>query len=141
MLVHTVGVVQAQRTSSHLLEQHDDRASRGLSEEFGVVRLYRTFSSYIVTGETRCAGCSCTRSGWFKRIEPPRTFLNHSRTELAGRVEVFHRRSGCTEPSLATYVQRKQGVQGARGRVRGGSSTSNLVEPSRTTAAQRKHGV
>ena len=38
-----------------------------------------------------------------------------------------------THPS----VQGKQGVQGARGRVRGGSCTANLVEPSRTTAAQR----
>ena len=41
--------------------------------EFGVVRLYRTFSIYIVTGETRSAGYLCTSSGWFKHIEPSRT--------------------------------------------------------------------
>ena len=47
-------------TSSNLLEPHHHRDSkvwRVFSHEFGVVRLYRTFSSYIVTGETRCAGC------------------------------------------------------------------------------------
>ena len=107
----------------------------GLPRAFGVVRLCRTFSNRIYTGEARGAGCLGTRSGWFKRIEPPRTFLNHSMTELAGRVAFFHMSSGGTEPS-APSVQGKQGVLGACGRVRGGSSTANLVEPSRTTAAQ-----
>ena len=46
---------------------------RVLSHEFGVVRLYRTFSIYIVA---RC-------SGWFKHIEPYRTFSNHIITEIA----------------------------------------------------------
>ena len=40
----------------------------------------------------------------------------------------------CTEPSLSTSLQGKQGVQGAYALVRGGSSTSNLIEPSRTTS-------
>ena len=73
MLMQKFGVVQAQRTSSNLLEPQHHRASkvwRGLSHEFGVVRLYRTFSSYSSAGETRCAGCLCTSSGWFKHIEP-----------------------------------------------------------------------
>ena len=35
----------------------------------------------------------------------------------------------CTEPSLSTSLQGKQGVQGAYALVRGGSSTSNLPEP------------
>ena len=34
----------------------DSKVWRVLSHEFRVVRLYRTFSNYIVTGETRCAG-------------------------------------------------------------------------------------
>ena len=108
------------------------------------MRLYRTVSTCIFTEETRCAGCSYTSSGWFKHIEPPRTFSNHMTTELAGRVEVFPRRLGrfyCTEPSLATSLQGKQCVQGARARVRGGSRTSNLLELSRTTASQREQGV
>ena len=67
---------------------------RGLSPEFGVVRLYRTFSIYSFAGETRCAGCLCTRSGWFKHIEPHRTDTNHSITEIARCVEVFHMSSG-----------------------------------------------
>ena len=129
VLVHAFGVVQVHRTSSYLLEpQHrrENKVCRVLPREFGVVRLWRTFANRIYTGEARCAGCLCTSSGWFKRIKPPRTFLNHSRTELAGRVAFFQMRSGFTEPS-APSVQGKQGVQGARGRVPGGSRTANLV--------------
>ena len=33
------------------------------------------------------------------------------------------------EPSLNTYLEGKQGVQGAYALVRGGSSASNLLEP------------
>ena len=81
-----------------------------------------------------CAGWLCTCSGWFKHIEPQRTYTNHSITEKARCVEVYHRSSGwfdCTEPSLCTSLQGKQGVQGACALVRGGSSTSNLIEPTR----------
>ena len=35
----------------------------------------------------------------------------------------------CTEPPLATYLEEKQGVQGAFALVRGSSSTSNHPEP------------
>ena len=151
-------MVQAHRTSANLLEppsanlheppssnlhepQHhrESKVWRGLSPAFGVVRLYRTFSIYSLAGETRCAGCFCTRSGWFKHIEPHRTYTNHIITELARCVEVYHRSSGwfdCTEPSLATSLQGKQGVQGAYALVRGGSSTANLSEPTRTTSSQ-----
>ena len=82
---------------------------------FGVVQLYRTFSSYNVTGETRCAGCFCTRSGWFKHSEPPPTVSNHSSAGIARCVALFHRSSGwfyCTEPPLTSALQTK-GVQGA----------------------------
>ena len=71
--------------------------------------------------------------GWFKRIEPPLTFSNHISAERARCVEFFHMSSGwfdCTEPSLTTSLQGKQGVQGARAPVGGGSSASNLLEPS-----------
>ena len=57
------------------------------------------------TGETRCAGCLCTFSGWFKHIEPRRIFSNHIITEIARCVEVCHMSSGWfdfTEPSLST---------------------------------------
>ena len=136
-------MVQVHRTSSNLLEQHhrrDNKVCRVFSHEFRVVRLYGTFSNYIFTEETRCAGCSYTSSGWLKRIEPPRTFSNHIMTEIAGRVEFFHMSSGwfdCTKPSLITSIQGKQGVQGARALVRCGSNASNLLEPSRTTSSQR----
>ena len=59
-VVHLFGVVQTHRTSSNLLELHhykDSKVCRVLSQEFWVVRLYRTFSIYIVTGATRYAGC------------------------------------------------------------------------------------
>ena len=136
-------MVQAHRTSSNLPEPHlyrDSKVCRVLSHEFGVVRLYRTFSIYIVTEIERCAGCLCTCSGWFKHIEPPRTISNHIITKIARCVEFCHMSSGwfdCTEPSLSTSSLWKKGMQGAYALVRGGSSTSNLVEPSRTTSLQR----
>ena len=122
-VVHLFGVVQAHRTSSNLPETHhfkDSKVCRVLYHEFGVVR--------------------CTSSGWFKHIEPRRTFPNHIITEIVRCVEFCHMSSGwfdCTEPSLSTSLQGKQGVQGAYALVRGCSSTSNLVEPSRTTSLQR----
>ena len=145
-------MVQAHRTSSNLLEPHhyrDSKVCRVLSHEFGVVRLHRTFSIYIVTGETRCAVCLCTSSGWFKHIEPRRTFPNHIITEIAKCVEFCHMSSGWfdhTEPSLSTSLQGKLSIYivtgatryaGCFALVRGGSSTSNLLEPSRTTSLQR----
>ena len=136
-------MVQARRTSSILIEPHhrrDNKVCRVLSHEFGVVRLYRTFSNYIFTGETRCAGCLCTSFRWVKRIEPPRTFSNKITAQTARCVEFFHMSSGwfdSTELSLTTSLQGKQGVQGAYALVRGGSSTSNLLEPSRTASSQR----
>ena len=142
MLMQKFGVVQAPRTSSNLLEPQQHRVSkvwRGLLREFGVVRLYGTFSIYILAGETRCAGCFCTSSGWFKHSEPHPTYTNHFITELARCVEVSHRSSGwfdCTERSLATSLQGKQGVQGVSALVRGGSSTANRIEPTRTTSSQ-----
>ena len=131
--------IESRRTfSNHIITEI--KVCRVLSHEFGVVRLYRTFSIYIVAGETRFAGCLCTCSGRFKHIEPRRTFQNHIITEIAKCVEFCHMSSGCfdhTEPSLSTSVQGKQGMKGAYALVRGGSSTSNLVEPSRTTSLQR----
>ena len=136
-------MIQAHRTSSNLPEPHhyrDSKVCRVLSHEFGVVRLHRTFSIYIVTEETRCAGCLCTSSGWFKHIEHRRTFPNCIITEIVRCVEFCHMSSGwfnCTEHYLSTSLQGKQGVQGAYALVQCGLSTSNLLEPSRTTSLQR----
>ena len=52
---------------------------------------------------------SCTCSGWFKYIEPRRTFSNHIITKIARCVEFYHMSSGwfdCTEHSLSTSLQR-----------------------------------
>ena len=106
-----------------------------LSHEFGVVRLYRTFSIYIVAGETRCAGCSCTSSGWFKHIEPRGTISNHMIKEIARCVEFCHMSSDgfdCTEPSLSTSLHGQQGMQGVVhlfGVVQAHRTSSNLLEP------------
>ena len=94
-------MVQVHRTSSNLLEPHhcrDTKVCRVHPHEFGVVRLYRTFS-----GETMSAGCLCTSSGWFKRIEPPRTFSNHIIAEIVRCVEFIHMSSGwfdCAEQGM-----------------------------------------
>ena len=52
-----------------------------LSYEFGVVRLYRTFSIYILAG----------MAGWFKHIEPHRTYTNHTITEIVQELYFCHR--------------------------------------------------
>ena len=106
-------MVQPQRTSSNLLEPlqcRGSKVSRGLSHEFGVVRLYRTC---IFTGGTRCVGYLCTSSGWFNRSKPPRTFLSHFNAEKARCVEVFRMCSGWfdyTEPFLTASSHGEQGV-------------------------------
>ena len=88
-------LVRGGSSASNLLEPSRTTSLRAtkvcgvLSHEFGVVRLYRTLSHYIFTAETRCAGRLCTSSGWFKRIEPPRTFSNHIIAELQRCVEFF----------------------------------------------------
>ena len=73
-----------------------------------MVRLYRTFSICIFIGDTRCACCLCTSSGWFKHTEPLRTFSNYILTEIARYIEFFYMSSGwfdCTEPSPTTSLQ------------------------------------
>ena len=108
-------------STSNLLEPHhcrDTKKCRVLLHEFGVVRVYRTFS----TRRSKVYRCLCTSSGWFKHIEPPR-FSNHI---IARCVQFYYMSSGwfdCTEPSLPGDAL-----------VRGGSSTSNLLGPSLTTS-------
>ena len=105
-------LVRGGSSTSNLLEPHhcrDTKVCRVHPHEFGVVRLYRTFS-----GETRFAGCLFTSSGWFKRIEPPRTFSNHIIAEIARCVEFIHMSSGwfdCAEQGM-------QGVMHLRMRMR-----------------------
>ena len=53
-------------------------------------------------------GAICTGSGRLKHIEPHRTFLNYSLTEIARYIDFFHTSSGWfdwTEPSLTTSLQ------------------------------------
>ena len=106
-------LVRGGSSASNLLEPHhhrDSKVCRVLSHEFGVVRLYRTFSTYIYTGETKFAGCLCTSSGWFKSIEPPRTSSN------------------LLEPHLCDDVVR----EGSK--VREGSRMFDALEPPGTSA-------
>ena len=118
------------RTSSNLLEPHHRRDST-------VCRVHMSsglFDCAEPSLSTFFAGCLCTSSGWFKRIEPPRTFY-HIIAEIARCIEFFHISSGwfdCTEPSLSTLLQGKQGLQGAYSLVRGCSRASN---PSRPTSS------
>ena len=85
---------------------------QGVVHLFGVVQAHRTSSNLLEPHHYKdskvCRVCHMS-SGWFD----------------------------CTDPSLSTSLQGKQGMQGAYALVRGGSSKSNLVEPSRTTSLQR----
>ena len=95
-------LIRGGSSTSNLLEPHHcsgRKVFRVLSHEFGVVRQYRTFSIYIVTGETRRAGCLCSSSGWFKHIEPRRTLSNHIITEIERFVEF------CTCSGLFTCIE------------------------------------
>ena len=126
-------MVQVHRTSSNLLEPHhrrDNKVCSVCSEWFDSTEPSLTASSQKKTGV----------QGARTLVRAHRTSSNHIMTEIAGRVEFFQMSSGwfdCTEPSLTTSLQGKQGVQGARALVRGGLSASNLLEPSRTTSSQR----
>ena len=96
------------RTFSNHFSAEGGVVCRGLSHEFGVVRLYRTFSNRLFTGGTGCVGYLCATSGWFNRSEPPRTFSNHFSEEKARCVEVFRMSSGWfdyTEPSRTAGEQ------------------------------------
>ena len=106
VLMQKFGVVQAPRTSSNLLEPQQHRVSkvwRGLSQAFGVGRLYRTFSIYSVTGETRSAGLQGKQG------------VRGSST------------SNLSEPTRTTTSQREQGVERFVTCVRGGSTVPNLL--------------
>ena len=68
---------------------------------FRVVRLDRTFSDYIFTGDRS------TSSLRFKHIEPHRTFSNYILTERGRFIDFFYRSSALfdwTEPSLTTAL-------------------------------------
>ena len=108
-------LVRGGSSTSNLIElsgTRDSKVCSVLSREFMVVRLYRTFSIYIVPGETRC-----TSSGCLKHIEPYRTFSNHIISEVARCVEFCHMSSGkvcgSTAPNLL-YLHRYRGNKECR---------------------------
>ena len=86
-------MVQPQRTSSNLfvpLECRESKVCIGLSHEFGVVRLYQTFSNHIFTRGSRCVGYLYTTSGRLNCSELSRTFSNHFSAEKAMYVQVSY---------------------------------------------------
>ena len=88
--IHLFQVVQPQRTSSNLFEPLQCRESKvciGLSHEFGVVRLYRTFSNHIFTRGSRCRA----PIHYFWAVELQRTSSNF-RTTLVQRKQCMY---GC----------------------------------------------
>ena len=94
----TSNLVEHSRTTHY----RDSKVCRVLSHEFGVVRPYRTFSVYIVTGETRSRRC-------FALVRGGSSTSNHIITEIARCVEFCHMSSGWfdhTEPSLSLHRYR-----------------------------------
>ena len=84
-------------STSNLLELHSHRESKVYRvplHEFGVVRLNRTFSACIFTGDRRSEGAICTSWVRFKHIEPHRTSSNYKLTEIARYIEFFYTSSG-----------------------------------------------
>ena len=101
-------------TAANLLEPlqcRESKVCRGLSHEFGVVRLY-------FTGGIGCVGYLCATSGgnrvcrvpmrYFRVVQPQRTSSNHFSEEKARCVEVFRMSSrwfDYTEPSRTASSQ------------------------------------
>ena len=133
-------VVQAHRTSSNILEPHycrDNKVCRVFSHAFGVVRLYGAFPNYIFTGETRCVGCLCTSSGWFKRIEP---LLQPQHRRDSKVCSVLSHEFGVVRlyGTFSNYIfTGETRCAGCLCTSSGGSSASNLPEPSQKTVSQR----
>ena len=126
--------------TSTTLQCRESKVCGGFSHEFGVVRLYRTFSNRIFTGYLYAS------SGLFNRSEPPRTFSNNFSAEKARCVEVFRMSSGWFDyRTRCVEVFSNRLLTGGTGCVgylcASGSTAANLLDPSRTTSVQRKQGV
>ena len=138
--LHVFRVVQPQRTSSNLRDPQQCRASkvcRGQSQEFAVVRLYRTLSKHTVTRGSWCVGYLDTCSGWFNRSDLPRTIANHCSAEKTQCVEVSDRSAGdSTVPHhIFTRGSRCAGVHHVS------SEGCASTEPYLTASSQEEHGV
>ena len=146
-------MVQAHRTSSNLLEPQHSFSNHIIAEIARCVEFCHMSSGWfdctkpsLSTSLQGKQGVQCVYalarggSSTSNLIKPSRTTSFKPHIEIATCVEFCHMSSGwfdCTEPSLSTSLQGKQGVQGAYALVRDGSSTSNLIEPSRATSLQR----
>ena len=136
---HSFGVVEAQRTSSNLQEtHHHSTVCRVLLHYFGVVQAPRTSSNlqephhHRASKElARCVGYVGTRAGWFKHIEPHRTYTSLTITELARCVGCFCSRSGWfkhSKPTRTTPSQCSRCVGHSFGVVEAQRTSSNLQE-------------
>ena len=81
VLLHSFGVVQAQRTSSNLHEPHHHSEQGVKGTRAGLLKHLeppRTYRKHTTTELALCVGCFCTPSGWFKHSEPTRTTPSQS---------------------------------------------------------------
>ena len=101
--VHEVRV-QADRTSSNLLERHphrDGEVERVLLHEVGVTFRKEPSLPASLQGMEGVQGAICTRWMRLTQIEPPRTLANCILTEIALSKAFFHTSSEwfvCTKP-------------------------------------------
>ena len=125
-------MVQAQRTSANLTKHTSTELTRCvgcLSSSVGSMRFD------VLEPPRLSVGYFCTRSGWFKHIEPHRTYMSLTSTELARCVGCLCTRSGWfkhIEPHR-TYTNHTitaiARCVGCFCTSSGGSSTANLHEP------------
>ena len=65
-------LVQGGSSASNLLEplhRRDTKVCKVLSHEFGVIRLYRTFSNHIIAEIARCVEFLHLSSGWSSSLQ------------------------------------------------------------------------
>ena len=108
--IHLFQVVQPQRTSLNLFEPLQCRESKVCIGEFGVVRLYRTFSNHIFTRGSRCVGYLYTTSGRLNCSELLRTFSNHYSAEKAMYVQVSYMSLGYRTFSNHIFTRKSRRV-------------------------------
>ena len=139
-------VVEAPRTSSNLQETHHHRAStvcRVLLHYFGVVQAPRTYTNHTIltiTELARCEGCLSTRSGWFKHIEPHRSYTSHTITEIARCVGCLGTSSGWfkhSEPQRTYTKHPSTEIARCVGCLCTRSGWFKHSEPTRTTPSRR----
>ena len=94
-------MVQAHRTTSNLLESHS-KVCRVLSHEFGVVRLYRTFSVYSSSPRPPQSSSINTKRSLFRRSPF---------SALESQIRISGSSTHSTRSTLSSFIKEKISIE------------------------------